>query len=317
MAVVPAILFLTASGLDAGPLEDEIQRSVSSYSQGNTSLTPDTTLDAAALIPKLYALRNYAPGWFGTQNSEQLFVELNKGLEQGFRPTDFNLPELYELHEAAKSGDPSDIARFELVATDAAIKLVHHIVFGKVDASQLDSDWNFSRPIIENEPAEILNEYLSGEGFGALMALVALDAAQYRQLVDALRRYRAIKNAGGWPIVPDETTLKPGMTHPAVVDLRRRLTIEGATGEVAGGGQGAQDQVYDAALEAAVRRFQERHGLEADGVVGPASFRSLNRSASERVDQLRLSLERARWLMRDLEEEYVLVNIAGARTYYV
>ena len=89
MAVVPAILFLTASGLDAGPLEDEIQRSVSSYSQGNTSLTPDTTLDAAALIPKLYALRNYAPGWFGTQNSEQLFVELNKGLEQGFRPTDF------------------------------------------------------------------------------------------------------------------------------------------------------------------------------------------------------------------------------------
>ena len=316
-AVAPVLALLSTTVLHAGPTEDQIERLVSSLDRGETRITQGTELDTAQLIPEFYELRNYAAAWFGTRNLEQLFAELNKGVEQGFLPEDFNLPVLYELFELAKSGDPENIALFELVASDAAVKLVHHIVFGKVDASKLDGDWNFSRPIIQQEPAEALNRFLDGEGFSALMDRVDLDAAQYLQLVDALKKYRAIRNKGGWPIVPDDTTLKPGMSSPAVAELRRRLNAEAVAGESVVSDGSPQDQIYDEPLVKAVKHFQERHGLEADGVVGPASFRSLNRRASERVDQLRLSLERGRWLMRDLEDEFVLVNIAGARTYYV
>jgi len=101
--------------------------------------------------------------------------------------------------------------------------------------------------------------------------------------------------------------------------LRERLLREAAAQGTAfqtSVAAGSED-TYDDKLVEAVTTFQARHGLEADGAVGPKSFASLNRTASERVDQLRLSLERARWLMEDLADDFVLVNIAGARTYFI
>jgi murein L,D-transpeptidase YcbB/YkuD len=134
--------------------------------------------------------------------------------------------------------------------------------------------------------------------------------------VDALKRYRTIAQAGGWPRVPDQKVLKPGMTDPTVAVLRERLAQEGVPGEAPGSPAMNAQTVYDEALVRAVKAFQLRHGLEADGVIGPKTFISLNTTAQERVDQLRLSLERGRWLMRDLDDEFVLVNIAAPRTYY-
>ena len=318
--LLTTLLFLSG-GLAAGPVEDEIQRLSISFDGGDAVLFADAKLDTAVLIPQFYANRDYTQGWYDTLNAEQLFAELNRGLEQGFRPTDFNLSLLYELQDAARLGDPKSIAMFDVAATDAAIKLIHHIVFGKVDPSKLDGAWNFSKPVIRQEPSTVLNDFIDGEGFSALMARINLDVAQYRQLVEALSRYRDIENSGGWPVVPDQTVLKPGMSDPAVPVLRERLLREGSVQETAtlsapnaleGGGN-----TYDDQLVEAVKAFQLRHGLEADGVLGPRSFGSLNRTARERVDQIRLSLERARWLMRDLDDDFVLVNIAGARTYFI
>lgn len=313
-----ALLLLPAS-LTAGPVEHEIERLASSFSADDPNLFGDAKLDTAVMIPQFYEQRDYNPGWYGTDNEQQLLRELNRGVDQGFRPTDFNLPLLYQLQDVARSGEPLDIAAFDLVATDAAIKLIHHMVFGKVDPSDLDNAWNFSRPVIRREPSAVLNEFLDGEGFSALMGRIDPDVAQYRQLVDALKRYRDIKHSGGWPVVPDRTVLKPGMSDPAVAVLRERLLSEAAAQRTAfqtSVAAGSED-TYDDKLVEAVKAFQARHGLDADGAVGPKSFASLNRTASERVDQIRLSLERARWLMKNLADDFVLVNIAGARTYFI
>jgi murein L,D-transpeptidase YcbB/YkuD len=313
-----ALLLLPAS-LAAGPVEDEIRKLLKSFNAGGADLFGEAKLDAAVLVPQFYESRGHSPGWYGKANEQQLFTELNRGVEQGFRPADFNLPLLYELQDAAKSSDPSDIAVFDLVATDAAIKLIHHIVFGKVDPSKLDSAWNFSRPVIRREPSAVLGEFLDGEGFSALMRRIELDVAQYRELVDALKKYRSLENSGGWPVVPDGNVLKPGMSDPAVGVLRERLLREAVAGETdfQSSIKTGSENTYDDAMVKAVKAFQARHGLDADGVVGPRSFASLNRTASDRADQLRLSLERARWLMRDIEDDFVLVNIAGARTYFI
>ena len=318
--IVPALLFLS-SGLSAGPVENEIEKLLTSLESSGSAQFAEAKLDTTIFTPKFYELRDYAPAWYGTPNAEQLLAELNNGVAQGFRPTDFNLPTLYELQDAARSGDPEAVARFDLFATDASVKLIHHIAFGKVDPSKLDSDWNFTKPVIQREPSVVLNEFLEGEGFSALMARINLDVSQYAQLVAALEKYRDIRNSGGWPVVPDDNTLKPGDSDPAIAVLRQRLTREGVPSEIGFASVEGQaetgEEFYDDALVEAVMAFQTRHGLEADGVIGPKSFLSLNRTAQDRVDQLRLSLERARWIMRELEDTFVIVNIAGARTYFV
>jgi murein L,D-transpeptidase YcbB/YkuD len=306
----------TASSTAAGPVDDQIRDLAMSLRSGNAETVETATLNTTVVLQGMYEQRGYAPAWFGSRNEEELFRELNRGVAQGFRPSDFHLPLLYDLQSAARSGDPAAIAAFDVVASDAAIKLLHHLVFGKVDPAALDSTWNFAKPVINQDPAQILNASLDGSGFSALVARVDIDAPQYLLLVDALDRYRAIALAGGWPQVPDQTVLKPGMSDPAVVLLRERLAQEGVPGEAPGTPAPDAETVYDDSLFQAVTAFQVRHGLEADGVIGAKTFRSLNATAQERVDQLRLSLERGRWLMRDLGDEFVLVNIAAPRTYY-
>lgn len=110
------------------------------------------------------------------------------------------------------------------------------------------------------------------------------------------------------------------MTEPAVAVLRQRLAAEDAlhAGENLVPSESGTDPlwVYDDNLAQDVKAFQSRHGLEADGVIGAKTFVSLNRTVQDRMNQIRLSLERGRWLFRGQEDEFVLVNIAGARTYF-
>jgi L,D-transpeptidase YcbB len=90
-----------------------------------------------------------------------------------------------------------------------------------------------------------------------------------------------------------------------VAELRRRLH---AGGDLAAAEDG---DVFDAELESALRRFQARHGLEADGAVGRASLAALNVPVAERIAQVRANLERLRWIARELAGDYLLVDIAG------
>src|SRR5690606_695809 len=98
---------------------------------------------------------------------------------------------------------------------------------------------------------------------------------------------------------------KPGMRVARVAELRDRLRIEGYAA-----GAGADPELFDEPLEAAVRAFQRLHGLDADGVVGPRTIAALNVPVEARIDQLRVNLERLRWIFSDLEERYIVANIA-------
>jgi murein L,D-transpeptidase YcbB/YkuD len=309
----------TPMAAKAEQIADQIQAIV--VSMNGSGSASDSELDTAVLVPSFYELRDFAPAWARSEAVDELLVELEKGLAQGFNPSDFHLPQLYALFKIAQNGNDEDKAKFDVLASDAAVKLIHHVVFGKVDPSNLDSDWNFSKPIIEQDPALVLNEYLAGEGFSALMDRIDIDNAQYTRLVDALGFYRSIVAHGGWSTIPDETVLKPGMVDPAVAQLRDRLAKEDVLQATPGVASSTDDVdpmwIYDAPLQKDVEAFQARHGLEADGVIGGRTFASLNRTAEDRVNQIRLSLERGRWLMRETDEDFILVNIAGARTYLV
>jgi murein L,D-transpeptidase YcbB/YkuD len=124
----------------------------------------------------------------------------------------------------------------------------------------------------------------------------------------AVETYDGIVARGGWPTVPPVDVLRVGNRHPSVVDLRARLSASGDLDPSAVG-----NDIYDSYVDAAVRRFQARHGLTIDGVLRGATLTAMNVPATTRRDQLKVNVGRLKALTTNLGPRYVVANIPAAR----
>jgi len=139
-------------------------------------------------------------------------------------------------------------------------------------------------------------------------SLPTLSPATAQTTEQAIPQYEAIVARGGWPQVTGTDRLRLGVRHPSVAALRQRLLMAGDLEANAGGGD-----VYDSYVEAAVRRFQARHGLTVDGVVREQTLRALNYSAEVRLSQLKTNLVRLRTFSGSLGNRFVMCNLPAAQ----
>lgn len=155
---------------------------------------------------------------------------------------------------------------------------------------------------------------------------------QYRMLKTALGRYRALARSPHRASLPVAARLRPGDHYAAAGDLEHLLRMLGDLGTPAGvdtsahpgGGTRARSdsmalppagRTYGGALVTGIRRYQERHGLSPDGIIGPATWKALNQPLARRVRQIELALERLRWLPDLGSAPLVIVNIPSFRLY--
>ncbi len=124
----------------------------------------------------------------------------------------------------------------------------------------------------------------------------------------AITRYQGIVAAGGWNQVPATKKLKLGVIDDDVVPLRKRLMYSGDLAQSAG-----MSRAFDSYVDSAVKRFQARHGLPSDGVLGRYTFAAMNVGADVRLGQLETNLVRLRSMSGFLGDRYVMVNIPAAQ----
>jgi len=122
-------------------------------------------------------------------------------------------------------------------------------------------------------------------------------------------------------MIAEGPSLRPGDTSPRIRNLRKRLVASGDLPRSSAGdpskGANPDSLEFDPRLQQAVKHFQNRHGLEADGIVGKATLEALNVSVDRRIEQIRANLERWRWLPEDLGSRHIMVNIAGFDLVFV
>jgi murein L,D-transpeptidase YcbB/YkuD len=132
--------------------------------------------------------------------------------------------------------------------------------------------------------------------------------AGYQRAIGALKKYAALaKEEKLDPLPPVEKPVSPGQSYVGVEKLVHRLQFLGDLGASADAPDGST--TYSGDVVQGIKNFQKRHGLEAAGKLGPQTITELNRPMSDRVEQLRLTLERWRWLPHTFAEPPIVVNI--------
>jgi murein L,D-transpeptidase YcbB/YkuD len=265
------------------------------------------------LIHQFYAQRDFRPAWDRPSVVNDLHRALRDSLDDGLDPKDYYIDELERIAADLRSGKAKDElrAQFDLLNTEALLRLGYHLSFGKVDPQSYDSRWNYGRTLEKPNVAQAIEQALDADDVYRRIDALKPTHYLYVNLKRELARYRAIAAAGGWQTIPEGPALKPGLVDARVTALRARLQ---STGEIA---PLDSPQVYDAALESAVRNYQERLGLEADGVAGARTIAELNVPVPARIEQIRINLDRGRVLLQDLPDEFVVVNVAGYQVYLV
>jgi murein L,D-transpeptidase YcbB/YkuD len=233
--------------------------------------------------------------------------------DEGLDPRDYDAAALAQAADrlrAAPEPAPEDIATFEAALSRQLPRYLRHLHTGRVDPR--DGGFRVTARHHEHDFAA-LAETARAEGRVARTAAeMAPPLPAYRPLRSALARYRTLAADTALPQWRATATVRLGESSPALPALRRRLA---ALGDLPADAPEA-GELYDSALADGVSRFQTRHGLQADGVLGPATQAALRVPLAQRVLQIELSLERLRWLPH-LDGRFLAVNIPMFRLWAV
>ena len=313
MAVVG--LLLLSPALAQVSTEDHIQQLSEQLQLGADVVLAGASLASTHIIPELYARREFRPAWTDDVQVDEFLQLIGNARTEGLDPADYLHDELLGLASESQ-GDPDNTnlqARLDVLLTESLSRYGFHLLNGKVDPAALDDNWNWTRGEGSADPAALVQRAIDSESVAAFIAVHLNRGSVYKRMKSLLAEYRRLVAGGGWPQVDTGPTLKPGMDDERIAVIRKRLAITGDLPATLDNGS----TLFDVGLEAGVVHFQDRHNLEADGVIGKQTIAAMNVTAGERVDQIRVNLERLRWVVRDLEDEFVVTNIAAFRTVLV
>ncbi len=261
-----------------------------------------------------YQQRDYSPAWLVdntlSSNAEIILDYLRASFEEGFCPEDYHLRQIEILIALNRFGkkqwglnNPYWLGRLDILLTDAFMLYASDFIHGRVHPLDVDNRWRFNK----NRPgmAKLLRFALENQQVSQVLEKLKPSFPGYRRLVAGLKKYRELAAEGGWERLPLGPSLRVGERDPRVLLLRHRLSI---TGELDGLIEQSSD-LFDSSLRTALIRFQRRHGLAADGVLGAKTLEELNVSADARVRQIEVNLERLRWMPKSLGKKHLIVNI--------
>ncbi len=281
----------------------------------------DDRYDPGEPLLRFYTRRAFQPAWQDPAHVRAMVAAVRAAETHGLDPEDFHLATLQRLASQGPSVAPAaghQDAHLDILLSASFLRLAHALAYGYVDPVRLNPDWNFWPTTAREDAADLLTAALADGRIQAHLDKQAPSHPLYRRLRMALANYRRIAAAGGWGLIPEGPLLEVGRQDPRVPLVRARLKL---TDDLSVDTDGDPLE-YDRPLARAVLRFQERTRVDRenalvddDGKVGEATLKALNVAVEDRIRQLRVNLERCRWLLHDQPASFILVDMAGYRGY--
>ncbi len=290
-----------STDLDAkAPIEytKKAPENFAALSVDSTSLEGEST----TLLFNLYKKNNFTTIWNATSQRQNILNSMASSAGDGLNPQDYNLKKLSEKEGKIASASDKERIEYDIELTAAAQKLLSHLSNGKLNPKKLYSDWEIKR----NKYDINLNLYnaIKGDSIIKIIASATPQHQVYKSLQNALKiletfpdeKFATIKSDQKIQLndsVKDLITIKKKLIYWKDLQASAPLTA-----------------TYDTLTYKALKRFQVRHGLSADGVIGRGTIAALNETKEDRQNQIIANMERWKWYRRSFGDYYIILNIA-------
>ncbi len=275
-----------------------------------TLYAPDVAQEADRDLQGFYRANHHLPVWWqnGAWSAEVDFALawLRSAQEIGLSQQRYAADTLEALFDPdlAPSLSVDDITGLETALTRALLTYADDRVAGRIDPAE--TGWH-AQTTDEYDAVAGLSDAVKHNRVDAWLAGLSPVRDGHADLVPVLAHYRALDHFD-WPTIASGESLKVGAVDDRVPAIRTRLIL---LGDLAASVVREDDNVFDQAMSDAIARFQTRHGLAIDGVVGPNTLSALNVTPGERAQTIVANLERMRWLpaREALGERHIEVNL--------
>jgi murein L,D-transpeptidase YcbB/YkuD len=238
-------------------------------------------IHASNMLVRFYKRRDFQPVWSVNEDPLPRAHELIKAIEEaefeGLKPDYYHIKKIKKIIEELDNNKKKkilfkdeDLVALDLLLTDAFLMLGCHFSSGCVNPVTIEAEWFAPRGNVD--VASVLDSTLKRDNIKESLKKLLPPEDSYYRLRHALNHYRKIVAKGGWQTITNGPTLKKGVKSRRVVELRKRLVVSDDLDidDV------KTEELFEKALEKAVLKFQKRHGLKADGIVGPVTLEAMN-----------------------------------------
>jgi murein L,D-transpeptidase YcbB/YkuD len=252
-----------------------------------------------------YKSSGYKSVWRSKKIRGIVLEQLYNSNEEGLNQADYNINKLRRYESKIVSLDDNKLANYDILLTNAFQKYISHLTNGKLNPRKLYQNWD----LIENkiDINETLTKLLISDSLAEKIELLKPQHLVYKRLKKALAIINALPN-DNFNKIKIKNKIVLNDTNSAIIDIKKRL-IYWKDLQL----KDSLSLIYDSETLVAIKKFQTRHGLSADGEIGKGTVESLNFSKNQRKEQIIANLERWKWFPKEMGKEYVIVNIPDYR----
>lgn len=267
-------------------------------------------------LTALYQAHGWSPIWFSgdslTRPARAFIRVLTETANRGLDPIDFDAERLEIASKVGVERDDGRRERTDLALSIAAARLSRALGHGRVDPSVVHV--NFKLPVDSVAVDSTVLALSRSERPNEILQRLEPSLMHYWLVMAALVRYRELSEDTLLTRLPPlPRRLRPDSVYGGTAQLRRLLRVIGDYKDTAA--TPMVDTLYTGEVVEAVKRFQERQGFPADGVIGDSTRAWLLNPFKPRVRQMQLTLERWRWMPRRYATPPIIVNIPAFRLY--
>nr|WP_199000053.1 L,D-transpeptidase family protein [Flavobacterium sp. ASV13] len=240
--------------------------------------------------------------WGNLKKRTYVLSQLEKAEDLGLDPEDYKASQLKKFESKIGTLTDSELATYDILLTYNFEKYLSHLYKGKLDPKKLYTDWDLEEKTFDVN--NILIKAFNKNKLDSIVENVQSKSQTYKQLLKALEIIDEFPDDSELPKIESLSKITLRDTNPALVNIKKRLLFWKDMS-----GKDSLTKIYDEKTFESVKKFQERHGLANDGVIGPGTISALNYSKERRKQQIIANLERWRWYTTELAENYFIINI--------